>query len=359
MLTLFLSVLVVLAVALSASPMASLIGTNPTLMDWSKERDPTGETAKIVHLLQQTNQIIEDQVVVEANGITYHQATVETALPEVYWRSYNQTVPSSKATSANVPEPLAQLEARSVIDAKMCELANDKEMFRLNQARRFVEAMNQRMARTLFYGNHAVEQKEFTGLSARYSSLSAGNAQNIIDAGGSGADLCSVWLIGWGEDTVFSLFPKGSKAGLQRKNLGEITVQKTESDGSISYMQAYSELFQWDPGLCLADWRYCVRVANIDVSDLIGLAGSQAQTDFAHSLLYTMIRSIDRIPQLGLVRPAFYMNRTCRSALAVHALQKTSNVLDVEKGVNQFKLNFLGIPVRLVDQLLLTEDRVV
>lgn len=355
--TLILCLLGIVASVLGA-PSLSAANNNLTLMDWAKERDPDGTTAKLVHLLSQTNQILEDQVYQEANGVTSHQVTVDAALPEVYWRSYNQHVPSSKATSAQVPEPLAQLESRSVIDAKLCQLANDKEMFRLNQARRFLEAMNQKMARTLFYGNHAVDQKEFTGLSARYSSLSAGNAQNIIDAGGSGSDLMSVWLVGWGDDTVYSLFPQGSKAGLQRKDLGEIPVQKTESDGTISWMQAESELFQWDPGLAVADWRYVVRIANVDVSDLIGLSGTQALDQYATNLIYCMVRAIDRIPQLGLVKPAFYMNRTARSALAIHAMQKTQNVLDIEKGVNQFRMNFLGIKCHLVDQLLTTEDRV-
>lgn len=350
---------IVALVVLGAPRMAALPSQNPTIMDWAKELDPNGDTAKIVHLLSQTNEMLEDEVYVEANGKTVHQVTVSAGLPAIYFRSINQHVPSSKATSAQVNEPLAMLEARSTIDKKIVDLNKGDGMFRLNQAIRFIEAMNQKKIRTNFYGNHAVDQQEYTGLSARYSSLSAGNAQNILDAGGSGSDLMSVWLVGWSTDTIFSLFPEGSKAGLMRSDLGTVQLQKTETDGSISYMQAVQELFQWDPGLAVADWRYAVRIANIDVSDLVGLSGTQELTDYSTNLIYLMIRAIDRIPQLQRCKPAFYMNRTARSALAIHAMNKTSNVLSITEGVNQFKMNFLGIPCRLVDQLVNTEDRVV
>ncbi|MXF24183.1 major capsid protein, partial [Escherichia coli] len=85
----------------------------------------------------------------------------------------------------------------------------------LSEDRAFIEAMNQAMAQTLFYGDSSVNPQQFMGLSSRYSSLSAGNAQNIIDAGGTGTDNTSIWLVVWGENTVHGIFPKGQKAGIQ------------------------------------------------------------------------------------------------------------------------------------------------
>ncbi len=51
---------------------------------------------------------------------------------------------------------------------------------------------------------------------------SAGNAQNIIDAGGTGTDNTSIWLV-WGENTVHGIFPKGQKAGIQMEDKGRDT----------------------------------------------------------------------------------------------------------------------------------------
>ena len=63
------------------------------------------------------------------------------------------------------------------------------------------------------------------GLSSRYSDLSATNAQNIIDAGGTGTDNTSIWLVVWGENTVHGIFPKGQKAGIQMEDKGQQTLK--------------------------------------------------------------------------------------------------------------------------------------
>ena len=76
------------------------------------------------------------------------------------------------------------------------------------------------MAETLIYGDTTVHPQRFTGLSARFNSLAAKNGVNIIDAGGTGSNLTSIWLVVWGENTVHGLFPKGSKAGLQQEHKG-------------------------------------------------------------------------------------------------------------------------------------------
>lgn len=359
--TILILLLGLLVLVASVRPMAALTSTNPTLADIITELDPDGDSADIVRMLEQTNAMLADEHWVESNDVSIHQVTVETSMPDVYWRSYNMGVPSSKATSAQVNEPMAMMEARSNIDSKLVAKNGGAtprgQMYRLNQARRFVEAMNQEKMRKTIYGNHAVDSKTFTGLAPRYSSLSAGNAQNILDAGGTGSDLTSVWLIGWGPDTVYSVYPKDSIAGLQRRDLGEQMLQNVNGNSGES-MQAMCELFQWDCGLAIADWRYAVRIANIDVSDLVGITGTQALTAFSTHLIHLMIRALDRIPNPEIVNLAFYGNRSVRSALGIHAWQKNQAVLDIEKGVRQFKMNFLGHPFRLVDQLVNTESQV-
>ena len=66
-------------------------------------------------------------------------------------------------------------------------------------------------------------------------------------------------------------FPKGSRAGLQTKDLGEELV----SDGANGKYLAARSLYQWDAGMAVKDWRYVVRIANIDVSDWVGVTGTR------------------------------------------------------------------------------------
>ena len=67
------------------------------------------------------------------------------------------------------------------------------------------------MAETIFYGDTRINPQRFTGLSARYNDKSAKNAKNIVDAGGTGSNLTSVWLVVWGAIPFMEFSPKGRK----------------------------------------------------------------------------------------------------------------------------------------------------
>lgn len=338
--------------------MATLATGQLTLADLSKRMSPDGKVDPIAELLSQQNSILEDVVYREANQPTSHVVSVRTGLPAVYWRGYNQGVPSSKSTTAQVIEPCAMLEARSHIDSKLLTLNGNSAAFRLSEESPFIEAMNQEMVGKIFNGNVGADLKTFSGLATRYSSTTAGNGQNVILAGGSGSDNASIYLVVWGEQTVFCPFPKGSKAGLSNRDLGEESVQ----DASGNWYQAARSLFQWDSGLVVKDWRYVVRIANIDVSDWVGVTGTQA-SGAATNLIKLMMRAIARIPNLNMGRAAFYANRSIQEGLMIQALEKSSNALGIKQALTQFgtsmnQLEFMGIPVRGVDQLGIAETLV-
>lgn len=338
--------------------MATLAATNLTLADWAKRTDPNGSVPVVAELLSQTNEILQDAVFKEGNLPTGERVVIRTGLPTVYWRALNQGIPSSKSTTAQVDEACGMLEARSEVDKDLAMLNGNTAQFRLSEDTAFLEAMNQTQASTMFYGNPTTEPKSFLGLAGRYSSLSGGNLTNILDAGGSGSDNTSVFLVCWGDNTVYCPFPKGSKAGLIHEDLGEQTVFNT--DGR---MQAYATRYQWKNGLVVKDWRYVVRICNIDVSDLIAQTGTQEAAD-STNIIRMMARAVYRIPNMAMGRCAFYMNRTVHSGLALAAMDKTSAVLRINEGLTQFGqphswLSFLGVPLRKVDSLLNSEARIV
>jgi len=337
--------------------MATLTATNLTLADWAKRTDPDGRVPVIAELLSQSNEILEDAVYKEGNLPTGERVVIRTGLPTVYWRALNQGIPNTKSTTVQVDEACGMLEARSEVDKDLAMLNGNTAQFRLSEDVAFLEAMNQTQATTMFYGNPAIEPKSFLGLAARYSSLSASNGQNILDAGGTGSDNTSVYLVCWGDNTVYCPFPKGSKAGLIHEDLGEQTVY----DGS-NRLQAYATRYQWKNGLVVKDWRYVVRIANIDISDLFAQTVSQA-AGAATALPKMMARAMYRIPNLAMGRAAFYMNRTVHSGLSVAALDKSSAVLKINEGLSQFGtassyLSFLGVPLRRVDSLINAEARI-
>lgn len=325
------------------------------LADWAKRLDPNGKVATVAELLNQTNEILDDMTFIEGNLPTGHRTTVRTGLPAVTWRLLNGGVIPSKSTTAQLDEAAGMLEAYSEVDKDLAELNGDVSAFRGSEGRAFLESMNQTMAQTLFYGDTTVNPERFLGLHPRFNTISgAVNGQNVLSGGGSGSDNTSIWLVVWGPNTVTGIFPKGSKAGIQHRDFGEVTVETTAGIAG-GRMQAYREHWQWKFGLALRDWRYVIRMANIDVSDLVGSSGTQS----ANNLIALLSRMIDRVPSLGMGRAVFYMNRTVASLLRVQAMNKAANAVGVNQGLDQFgrvgSMNFMGIPIRRVDQILNTE----
>lgn len=326
--------------------MATIGTTALTLTDWAKRLDPDGKVPLVVEMLSQTNEILTDMQWIEGNLPTGHRTTVRTGLPAVAWRLLNQGTTPTKSTTAQIDEQAGMLEAWSEVDVDLARLNGNVESFRMSEAMAFLEAMNQEMAQTLFYGNSGVSPEEFTGLATRYSAISgATNASNVITGSGAGADNSSVWLVGWGERTVCGIFPKGSKAGMIHENYGEQTVTTATGIGG-GKMRAYQERWQWKAGIALKDWRYVVRIPNIDISNLVAKSS-------AADLIELMIKATYRLPTLNGIRPVFYMNRTCLQMLDI---QRRDDILtgggltwDTVDGKRQ--PSFRGIPVRMVDAL--------
>lgn len=329
--------------------MAALGGSVLTLKDFAKRLDPNGKTATIAELLSQTNEVLSDMLWVEGNLPTGHRTVVRTGLPDVYWRLLNQGVQPSKSETAQIDEGCGMLEAWSEVDKDLAELNGDVGAFRFSESQAFIEAMNQKMATTLFYGNASSAPEEFNGLSVRYSSLSANSGQNIITGGGSGSDNSSIYLIAWGPQTIHGIFPKGSKAGLIHEDLGLETVE-TSAGVAGSRMRAYREHFQWKCGFALRDWRYVVRIPNIDISNLVSKSS-------AADIIELMIKAIHRLPNLKVGKPVFYMNRSVFQMLDIFSRDDvlSGGGLNYANVAGEAQYSFRGIPVRLCDALVENE----
>lgn len=328
--------------------MAALSVTHPTLLDWSKRLDPGGKVDTIVELLGQSNEILDDMVFQEANGVTGHKTTVRTGLPAPTWRKLYGGVQPTKSTTAQITDSMGMLEAYAEVDKALADLNGNTNEFRLSEDRAHIEGMSQEMADTLFYGNEGTEPEAFTGLAPRYNSLSAGNAENIIVGGSNDTDNSSIWLVGWGPNTVFGTFPKGSKAGIQVTDKGQVTIENV--DGAGGRMEAYRTHYRWDMGLVVRDWRYIVRIPNIEKSALTKNAASGAD------LTDLMIQAIELMPNLNNVRPVFYVPRNIRAFLRRQISNKTLNAtMSLDNVAGRHVVMFDGIPVRRVDKLAANE----
>jgi len=332
--------------------MATLEIANPTLLDLARMKDPDGKIADIIELLNQTNEILDDMSWIEGNLETGHRTTVRTGLPKPTWRMLYGGVQPTHSTTAQIQESTGMLEAYAEVDKALADLNGNTAAFRLQEDRAHLEGMNQEVASALFYGNADKEPQKFTGFAPRFNDLSAENADNIIDAGGTGTANTSIWLVVWGPQTAFGLVPKNSKAGFQAKDLGEVTIENV--DGNGGRMQAYRTHYRWDVGLCVRDWRYVVRIANIDKTTLTKDASAGAD------LIDLMTQALEIPPNLSLGRPVFYMNRSLRTMLRRQIVSKVApSTLTMDEVAGRRVVAFDGVPVRRVDALAVDEAQVI
>jgi hypothetical protein len=346
--------------------MATIGSTALTYADWAKRMDDGYRVATIIELLSQTNEILDDMIVMEGNLPTGHKTTVRTGLPQATWRLLNAGVPNAKSTTAQIQDTCGNLETYSVIDKDIADLNGNTASFRMSEVRAFLEGMTQQVAATIWYGNQHLNPERFTGFAPRYSTVTAASsatAANVLDAGGTASTNTSMWLVTWGSDTVHGIFPKGKMTGLQHKDMGEWPV----ADASGNTFQAYRDHFKWEIGLCLRDWRYTARVANIDVTQLTGVS--------AANLINLIVRALYRLPTApasataiqtsdtpsisgSMGRTVIYCNRIIRTYLDLQAMNKTNVLLRLEEFNGKVVTTFRGIPVRTSDALLNNEAQV-
>lgn len=345
-------------------------GSWPTLADLTSRMNGAGKQVYIAEMLSQAVSLYEDIPMLEANEVGGHEFVFRTSIPAGSWRQYNMGVPYSKSTTAKARVGLGSLEDYSQVDRMLAEDSGDIDRFRENEDVAFLEGMGQTMEQTGFYGNTTTNPAEFMGLAPFYNTVTqstAQNAQNVIDGGGTGSSNASMWMVCWGERTIFGLYPRGSKAGITMEDKGD-TVPGYDSLGNR--FEAYTSWFRQQMGLCPQDWRYGVRVANIDVTNN-GLAGPNALDLFA-----TMAEMMLYPPHLGKntsgitktdaqtdpspgIRPVIYVNRTVRHWMDVQAMRDRNVLLQINDYAGRVVDGFRQIPIKISDQLLTTESRVV
>lgn len=334
---------------------------NPTLADLVDRLGPDGRTiAPIVEVLNETNEMLDDISFVQANNKWSHQTTVRSGLPTVTWRKLNYGVQPSKSQTKKITDSCGMLEAFAVVDKKLAEINGMRESWRTSENAAFLEAMNQEVQRALLFGDSSVDPEKIMGLAPRFNTLSlnkAATAANVIDAGGTGSKLTSIWLVCWSPETVHCIYPEGSTAGLKEEDYGDEPAVDPDG-GEYRVLKTH---YEWDLGLTVRDWRYVVRIANIDVTKLTkdpDAAEEKQAGSGGPDLIDLMTEAIERLPDVRKGRAAFYCNRTISTFLRKQRRYAKNVNITQEEVAGKKVTAFDGIPVRRVDALTPSETQV-
>lgn len=331
------------------------INSSLTLVEVARRKDPKGDPAIIAEILDQTNEIMQDIPFLEANGATFHRIVRRTSLPEAEFRRYNDGVGVGASTTETVDEGLCMLEKYAENDKAIIDLFPNAASARMQESRAFIEGIGQQFAKILFnratatnYGDASANMERINGFPQRLSTLQA--AGTVIDAGGSGTDTTSAYLVQWGKGKVYCTTPKGDGgSGIQHKDMGEVTVSRaTTLSPETKQFQAYRDWFKLHFGLAVHDNRCIARIANIESSGTSNLITEDL-----------IIDALTRMPNEG-AGAVMYCNRYVKAQLWKRLKDKSNVFLSLDDlfGTKTKVLNILGVPIRTVDQIGITETAI-
>jgi hypothetical protein len=327
-----------------------------TLLDYAKREKPGGGIDEIIEVLAASNPIIADANVMEGNLVTGHRTTQRTTQPTGGWRLLNGGIVPEKSTTKQITDLCGILEAYSKLDVDVAGLNGDAAAFRASEDNAFITGMNSTAATAIFYGNQGTDPEQIQGFAPRYNSTSGEYSSQIIDGGAASdqTDCTSIWVVTWGPQTCSLIYPKGSKAGLTSEDLGKQLVTDAGGTTGNQYL-AYVTRFQWKLGLCIRDYRYVIRIANIDYSALT--ADATAGADLLDKLTdaYYARPTVD----LGnMASTKIYCNKTIAKFLHKQAQNKANVNLTLDTAAGKPMVSFLDAPVRVCDNLTNAEAHV-
>lgn len=330
--------------------MATVGSTYLTLKDKYSQMEGGKVTSSIIDLFVQNNVMLEDAITLECNDGTSHKTSVRNGLPEPEFRKFYQGSKCQKGDYTQITDTTGMIDDYSEVDKKLADLNGDKAQFLLNESEAHIQGMNNKVQRNVLYGNKGKNDVEFDGLSVRYNKISTTKGSigyQVLSAGGTGNTNTSIWFVTWGDTKTHFLYPRGSKAGLQYENKGQVTA--LDKDGN--YYEAYRCHFSWDIGLTVRNYRANGRIANINVNALDG--------ENAADLIKLMIKMWHRIKKHAKGgKTVIYVNETIETYLHLQAMEKKNMNLTLGEYAGQEIVKFLGIPIKCCDEILDTEAAV-
>ncbi len=330
---------------------------NPTIYDVLEGQADGKTITDVVNILAQDNPILEDAATKECSQNDQNKEIVTTSLPTITRRKYNEGIDSSKGTRAPLIDTTAIYAARCEVDEDLASLNGGTREFLMRENEDYLEAMAQAVAHDMFYGAISAGNDGIIGFAERYNSLTRKNASGIIpetadyiiDAGGTGNDLSSIWLVVWGLKTCFTVYPKGSKGGLEI-----IPTRRGEArDKNGKTYPAHITEYKQKVGLCVKDLRSVVRIANVDVAAINATGGDKT------ILIKSMIDAYTRCKKKTSGRPVFYCNADVYSAMWKCAVDRNNVLFNTSEIEGSPVIKFQGIPIKVCDALINTEAEIV
>lgn len=319
--------------------MANYTQNQYNLVDVTKSLAPDQKTLlKTVDLIAKSNECIDDFQWEEGNGITTHVIGQIVAKPDIAESMDNRGYGKGKDEIKNVTETSCEIGSDNEIDVRTLDREGANRMaFRSRKDDSHAVAHAEKLVSNIFSGNSKTNPLQFDGLYNRASWAGAISANGLfqVDAGGATTTngLYDIWAMQHGDDGFKMWYPRGSKAGINIQDKGEVRVY--DSEGKPYYAEVTH--FDWKFGMAIYDPRNIVRVSNVKISDSALL------------LEEALIKAINRLRRRGKMA-CIYMPRAAFDLIDIRAM-KALNGIKVEDVFGKQVTTFRGVPLRMVEEL--------
>ena len=296
----------------------------------------------------QTNDIWRILHVQACNDGTGEKVMLRESLPEMAWRMINRGIKPTKTGSRVARYTTGGIEDFSNVDERILKLYQDKgakDAYRMSEIKGKQMAATNQMSKTIFYGDEKTNPAGFTGLSAHYNKIAGAKGlwkEQVVDAGGTGNNLTSIWFIASSSETVYGIYPVGTTGGYHYEDNGKVYVEDDEG----GHFWAYQGQINWDFGIAVRDPRYVVRLANVDVTNF-------NDVDFKKKLIDAYDRIQDTRYPISVL-----CNRRAQTYLDQMAAQGT-NAFTSADWFGQKITHYWGAPILRNDAISCNEAQIV
>lgn len=267
-------------------------------------------------------------------------------------RTFYKGVGPTITTTQVIYEPVILFEARSEIDEDEIDTIENGNEVRRMQDESKIKGLQDGVISAIFTDARTSGSEYIDGFGARLNRLSyPGHSTTSLpyvwNMSGSTA-LCSMWIVEWGRDACYGLYPGGSAAkggplGVDARNKGKEKV--ADSDDSTKTFYAYvSQFKQWMGLACANDWKVA-RIANIE-------SAKASVLGFNEDLIIEAINHGKFDPG----RTRIYVNPYLQTQIDIKAKDKNNTIWNFVDIFGKQVPAIRNIPIRVLDESILTNS---
>lgn len=196
-----------------------------------------------------------------ANRLDSERVVRQSGLPTVGMGGINKSVVASVDHTEPDSEPIGIVEDRNELPRHLVEMQQNPAMYRMQSDMSHFAAVNKKLLQQVLYGDRVVDPDQLPGIinRAEYDALAD---TYVTGAGDSSAGaVTSAFLIQWGYDQVYMVYPENSSNIVKMENKGLQLITTNTTTGARKWM--YVTNFTMKAGLVVADPRCIHRICNI------------------------------------------------------------------------------------------------